>query len=142
MSDTRLGIEPATVEVVRHGLIAAAGEMMINVKHAAYSPSIHEVQDVCVGLLDDRADILACAPGLPMFLADIGEVVRDGSEVLGPDAFQAGDVYISNDPFTIGTHVNNIATYSPVFVEGERVGFAVLRRHLVDKGGSDPGCCS
>jgi len=139
MSQTRVGIDPITVEVVRHGLIAAAGEMMINVKHAAYSPSIHEIQDVCVGLLDNRADILACAPGLPMFLADIGEVVRDGFEVLGPDAFQPGDVYISNDPFTIGTHVNNIATYSPVFVEGERVGFAVVRGHMVDMGGTVPG---
>lgn len=131
--------DPATVEVVRHGLIAAAGEMMINVKHAAYSPSIHEVQDVCVGLLDNDADILACAPGLPMFLADIGEVVRDGFELLGRDAFQPGDVYMSNDPFTIGTHVNNIATYSPIFVDGERVGFAVVRGHMVDMGGTVPG---
>jgi N-methylhydantoinase B len=131
--------DPATVEVVRHGLIAAAGEMMINVKHAAYSPSIHEIQDVCVGLLDDDADILACAPGLPMFLADIGEVVRDGFELLGRDAFQPGDVYMSNDPFTIGTHLNNIATYSPIFVDGQRVGFAVVRGHMVDVGGTVPG---
>jgi N-methylhydantoinase B len=131
--------DPATVEVVRHGLIAAAGEMMINVKHAAYSPSIHEIQDVCVGLLDNDADILACAPGLPMFLADIGEVVRDGFELLGRDAFQPGDVYMSNDPFTIGTHINNIATYSPIFVDGERVGFAVVRGHMVDMGGTVPG---
>src|SRR5438552_3808460 len=54
--------------------------MMINVKHAAYSPSIHEVQDVCVGLLDNDAAILASAPGLPMFLADIGEVGRAAYE--------------------------------------------------------------
>jgi N-methylhydantoinase B len=113
--------------------------MMINVKRAAYSPSIHEVQDVCVGLLGDDAEILACAPGLPMFLADIGEVVRDGFEVLGRDVFQPGDVYISNDPFTIGTHINNIATYSPVFVDGRRVGFAVARGHMVDMGGTVPG---
>ena len=131
--------DPAAVEVVRHGLIAAAGEMMINVKHAAYSPSIHEIQDVCVGLLDNDADILACAPGLPMFLADIGEVVRDGFDLLGRDAFQPGDVYMSNDPFTIGTHLNNIATYSPIFVDGERVGFAVARGHMVDMGGTVPG---
>ncbi len=139
MSEARIAVDPATVEVVRHGLIAAAGEMMINVKRAAYSPSIHEIQDVCVGLLDDEADILACAPGLPMFLADIGEVVRDGFQVLGRNAFEPGDVYMSNDPFTIGTHINNIATYSPVFVDGERVGFAVVRGHMVDMGGAVPG---
>jgi N-methylhydantoinase B len=139
VSQTRTTADPATVEVIRHGLIAAAGEMMINVKRAAYSPSIHEVQDVCVGLLDDGAQILACAPGLPMFLADIGEVVRDGFELLGADVFRPGDVYMSNDPFTIGTHVNNIATYSPIFVDGRRVGFAVVRGHMVDMGGTVPG---
>src|SRR5260370_1688798 len=138
-AQVRVGVDPATVEVVRHGLVAAAGDMMIKVKRAAYSPSIHEVEDVCVGLLGDDAEILACAPGLPMFLADIGEVVRDGFEVLGLDVFQPGDVYISNDPFTIGTHINNIATYSPVFVDGRRVGFAVARGHMVDMGGTVPG---
>ena len=50
-----------------------------------------------------------------MFLADMGEVVRDGLEMLGREAFQPGDVYISNDPYTIGTHLNNVATYSPIF---------------------------
>lgn len=128
-----------SVEVIRHLLVAAAREMMINVKRAAYSPSIHEIQDVCVGLVDRNGGMLACAPGLPMFLADIGEVVRDGFAVLGEDVFEPGDVYISNDPFTIGTHVNNVAAYSPIFHDGELLGFAVVRGHMVDMGGSVPG---
>lgn len=131
--------DPATIEVIRYSLIAAAGEMMINVKRAAYSPSIHQIQDVCVGVVDAEGSILACAPGLPMFLADMGEVVRDGYEVLGRDVFVPGDVYISNDPYTIGTHLNNVATYSPVFFEGSLVAFAVARGHMVDLGGAVPG---
>lgn len=126
-------------EVIRHLLVAAAREMMINVKRAAYSPSIHEIQDVCVGLVNREGAMLACAPGLPMFLADIGEVVRDGFEVLGQNAFEPGDVYISNDPFTIGTHINNVATYSPIFHESELLGFSVVRGHMVDMGGAVPG---
>jgi N-methylhydantoinase B len=128
-----------TTEVIRHLLVAAAREMMVNVKRAAYSPSIHEIQDVCVGLVDARGDMLACAPGLPMFLADVGEVVRDGLELVGAARFEAGDVYISNDPFTIGTHINNVATYSPIFHAGELIGFAVVRGHMVDLGGAVPG---
>ena len=132
-------MDPVDIEVIRYGLIAAADEMMINVQRAAYSPSIHEIQDVCVGLLDSQANILACAPGLPMFLADIGEVVRDGFAVLGPQRFEPGDVYVSNDPFTIGTHINNVATYLPVFFDGSIAGFAVVRGHMVDMGGAVPG---
>lgn len=131
--------DPFTREVIRHLLVAAAREMMVNVKRAAYSPSIHEIQDVCVGLVDARGDMLACAPGLPMFLADVGEVVRDGLELVGAEQFEPGDVYISNDPFTIGTHINNVATYSPIFLAGELLGFAVVRGHMVDLGGAVPG---
>lgn len=139
MTATEVRSDPATIEYVRHALVAAAGEMMINVKRAAYSPSIHQIQDVCVGVVDVDGAILACAPGLPMFLADMGEVVRDGYEVLGRDVFEPGDVYMSNDPFTIGTHINNIATYSPIFFEGRVAGFAVARGHMVDLGGAVPG---
>lgn len=131
--------DPATCEVIRHGLVAAAQEMMINVKRAAYSPSIHEIQDVCVGLVDADANILACAPGLPMLLSDIGEVVRDAFEVIGKANFRPGDIYLSNDPYTIGTHNNNVASYLPVFVDDELIGFSVVRGHMVDLGGAVPG---
>jgi N-methylhydantoinase B len=131
--------DPVTCEVIRHGLVAAAQEMMINVKRAAYSPSIHEIQDVCVGLVDTEANILACAPGLPMFLADIGEVVRDGFKLIGKANFRPGDIFLSNDPYTIGTHNNNVASYLPVFDEGELIGFSVVRGHMVDLGGAVPG---
>jgi N-methylhydantoinase B len=119
--------------------VAAAQEMMINVKRAAYSPSIHEIQDVCVGLVDPEANILACAPGLPMFLADIGEAVRDGFKVIGKANFRPGDIFLSNDPYTIGTHNNNVASYLPVFDDGELIGFSVVRGHMVDLGGAVPG---
>ena len=133
-------VDPVTCEVIRHGLVAAAQEMMINVKRAAYSPSIHEIQDVCVGLVDPEANILACAPGLPMFLADIGEAVRDGFTVIGKANFRPGDIYLSNDPYTIGTHNNNVASYLPVFDDdGELIGFSVVRGHMVDLGGAVPG---
>jgi N-methylhydantoinase B len=131
--------DPVTVAVLRHALVAAADEMMTNVKHAAYSPSIHQIQDVCVGLVDADASILACAPGLPMFLADMGEVVRDGLGLIGRGRFRPGDVYISNDPFSIGTHLNNVATYSPIFAGDELIAFAVARGHMVDMGGAVPG---
>jgi N-methylhydantoinase B len=136
---SRPDLDPATIEIVHHALIALAGEMMVNVKRAAYSPSIHEIQDVAVGLLDAKGNLLACAPGLPMFLADLGECVRDGLELIGRAAMKPGDVFLSNDPFTIGTHINNVATYLPIFWEEELVAFAAVRGHMVDMGGAVPG---
>ncbi|HEY1517978.1 MAG TPA: hydantoinase B/oxoprolinase family protein [Solirubrobacteraceae bacterium] len=139
MSVSARKVDPATIEVVRNALVALAQEMMINVKRAAYSPSIHEIQDVAVGLLDADGQLIACAPGLPMFLADLGECVRDGLELLGRDRMREGDVYLSNDPYTIGTHINNVATYLPIFRGGQIIAFAAVRGHMVDMGGAVPG---
>lgn len=139
MSVSARKVDPATIEVVRNALVALAEEMMINVKRAAYSPSIHEIQDVAVGLLDADGHLIACAPGLPMFLADLGECVRDGLEVIGRDRMREGDVYISNDPYTIGTHINNVATYLPIVLGGHIIAFAAVRGHMVDMGGAVPG---
>jgi N-methylhydantoinase B len=139
MSVSARKVDPATIEVLRHALVALAQEMMINVKRAAYSPSIHEIQDVAVGLLDADGQLIACAPGLPMFLADLGECVRDGLELIGRDRMREGDVYLSNDPYTIGTHINNVATYLPIFRGGQIIAFAAVRGHMVDMGGAVPG---
>jgi N-methylhydantoinase B len=132
-------VDPATIEVLRNAFVALAQEMMINVKRAAYSPSIHEIQDVAVGLLDADGQLIACAPGLPMFLADLGECVRDGLELIGRERMREGDVYLSNDPYTIGTHINNVATYLPIFSGGQIIAFAAVRGHMVDMGGAVPG---
>jgi N-methylhydantoinase B len=139
VSKVRERTDPATVEVIRHALVALAEEMMINVKRAAYSPSIHEIQDVAVGLLDARGRLLSCAPGLPMFLADLGECIRDGLGLIGIDRMRPGDIYLSNDPYTIGTHINNVATYMPIFRDGQVIAFAAVRGHMVDMGGAVPG---
>jgi N-methylhydantoinase B len=139
MSVSARKADPATIEVLRNALVALAQEMMINVKRAAYSPSIHEIQDVAVGLLDADGQLIACAPGLPMFLADLGECVRDGLQLIGRDRMREGDVYLSNDPYTIGTHINNVATYLPIFRDGQIIAFAAVRGHMVDMGGAVPG---
>ena len=129
-----------TTAVIRHGLVAAGDEMMTNVKRAAYSPSIHQIQDVCVGLVDpDRTASSRAPPGCRCSSPTWARSSAIGLELVGLDAFEPGDVYISNDPFTIGTHINNVATYSPIFIDGVLVAFAVVRGHMVDMGGAVPG---
>lgn len=50
-----------------------------------------------------------------------------------------GDVFISNDPYTGGTHFCDVRIVRPVFVEGELIAFTQSNGHWADIGGSTPG---
>src|SRR3546814_12002792 len=50
-----------------------------------------------------------------------------------------GDFYITNDPYSGGQHLQDVFIYSPIFFEGELVGFAGTVAHHLDLGGGNPG---
>jgi len=57
----------------------------------------------------------------------------------GRDVWQFGDVWALNDSYLAGTHLNDISIYSPIFHEGELIGFGASRAHWLDVGAKDPG---
>lgn len=132
-------IDPVTVEVVRNALVAASDEMKINLARTAYSTIIYEVLDFSIGIFDAEANIIAQAAGLPIFLGNLSAAIEDGLEVIGRDGFKPGDVIVSNDPYTTGTHLCDMTIYSPIFFNRELVGFAATRAHWIDVGGKGPG---
>ncbi|UCC88110.1 MAG: hydantoinase B/oxoprolinase family protein [Anaerolineales bacterium] len=134
-------VDPITMEIVRHALIAAADEMKINLMRTAYNTIIYEVLDFSVGLFDRNGDIISQAAGLPIFLGNLGEAVKVVSQDVGLENFVAGDIYLINDTYTSGTHLNDVTVISPVFVDNgqELIGFAASRAHWLDMGGRDPG---
>lgn len=132
-------VDPVTVEVVRNALVAASDEMKINLARTAYSTIIYEVLDFSIGIFDAEANIIAQAAGLPIFLGNLSAAIEDGLEVIGRDEFKPGDVIVSNDPYTTGTHLCDMTIYSPIFFNRELVGFAATRAHWIDIGGKGPG---
>ena len=58
------------------------------------------------------------------------------------DDIRPGDVFLHNDPYTGGTHLNDIAMMFPVFAEGRLVLFPCVRAHWGDVGGTTPGSIS
>ena len=53
--------------------------------------------------------------------------------------WQPGDVWILNDSYLAGTHLNDLTVFAPIFHAGELVGFAASRAHWIDVGAKDPG---
>lgn len=136
-------VDPVTLEIVRNLLIAILDEGEINLSRTAFSPIIYEVKDYCVGLLDRQGRTIAQSRGgIPTFMADLGEPVRDGIEIYGVDGFSPGDVLLINYSTVCGQHLNNMVLYVPIHWEGKLIAFAATRAHWTDIGGRVSGSFS
>jgi N-methylhydantoinase B len=136
-------IDPITLEVIRHGLISAAGQVDANIMRTAFSPYIYEYKDYAVGLVDPDGNLIAQnSGGMPIFVADsVGMAVRDGLEIYGRERFHHGDVLICNHAAVQGQHLNNVVMYTPIFAGAEGadlIGFFAINMHWIDVGGSVP----
>lgn len=141
MNKPAADINPLTLEVVRHSLIAITDELETNLARTAFSPLIYEYKDFAVGLLDADANVIVQgAGGLPIFLADLGGPLKDCIDVLGGlDNIAPGDAILHNYAPVCGQHLNNVNLYSPVYSDGALVAFVGVRIHCADLGGKDMG---
>ena len=132
-------IDPVTVEIIRNALNAAAEDMNATLIRSAYTPIIYECGDCVVALLDDQHRVLGQSAGLPIFLGNLETCTLATEERFGRGVWAPGDIWILNDSYLGGTHLNDITIFGPVFVGTELVGFTASRAHWIDVGSKDPG---
>src|SRR5919202_1409259 len=133
-------LDPVTLEVIRNALPAIANEMSVDLQRTSYNMMIYEVRDYCCALLDPDGQLIAQnIGGVSHFVADLGVVIRDGIAQYGRDGFAPGDVILTNHQRVAGQHLNNMCVYTPFFLDGDLLGFAVVRAHWVDVGGMSTG---
>ncbi|WP_236793470.1 hydantoinase B/oxoprolinase family protein [Amycolatopsis sp. GM8] len=139
MNPTDTVTDPVTTEIIRCALGAAAEDMNQTLIRSAYTPTIYEMKDCSVALLDEHHRVLGQSLGVPIFLGNLEVVTQHTEREHGRDGWRAGDVWILNDPYIAGTHLNDVSVYGPVFAGEDLVGFATCRAHLRDLGGMRPG---
>ncbi|MCK1798181.1 hydantoinase B/oxoprolinase family protein [Streptomyces sp. XM4193] len=132
-------VDPVTVEIIRNAVISAADDMNATLMRSAYTPIIYECGDCVVALLDDEHQVLGQSAGLPIFLGNLESCTRATEERFGREVWQPGDVWILNDSYLGGTHLNDVTIFGPVFTDEELVGFTATRAHWIDVGSKDPG---
>ncbi|WP_158880432.1 hydantoinase B/oxoprolinase family protein [Amycolatopsis anabasis] len=132
-------IDPVTTEIIRCALVQAAEDMNTTLIRSAYTSVIYEAKDCAVALLDHEHNVLGQSSGLPIFLGNLEECTRATERIHGRDVWQPGDIWVLNDSYIGGTHLNDVTVYAPIFVGGALAGFAASRAHWLDVGGKDPG---
>ena len=124
------------LELFTNRFMAIAENMGALLQRTAMSVNIKERLDFSCALLDADGMLVANAQHIPVHLGGLGVCVR---ALLQNCSFEEGDMLVTNHPKFGGSHLPDVTMVSPVFHEGERVGFVVNRAHHVEIGGISPG---
>lgn len=131
--------DPFIVEVVRHGLSAAAEEMSLILVRSARSPLLREAGDLSSTITDADGELVAQGRDIPVHLGAMAYTVRELLKVYPKERMQDGDALIYNLGSIGGNHLNDVKVLRPVFVDGMIVAFALSLAHWPDVGGTWPG---
>ena len=113
---TRNRVDPVVTEIVRNGVIAVTGEMKTNLMRTAYNTIIYEALDFTTGLFTADGRTVSIGLGLPTFIRGMAETVKAKRKHFGDD-IHPGDMFLHNDPYTGGTHLNDVALIYPIFAD-------------------------
>jgi N-methylhydantoinase B len=137
--DVPRGPDGITVEIIRHALLSAAGEMARNLCRTAYNTVVYEIHDYSVNLQDAAGDVVADAPGIAVAMRGNDYGIKKGLEFVGADNMRPGDVFLLNYPYWSSAHTLDPLMFAPIHVDGVLVGFASCRIHSLDFKQKDPG---
>src|SRR5215469_3035147 len=142
--DARAGaivIDPITVEVIANALVYASEEMGIAVRNSAYSPNIKERLDHSCALFDAKGRLIAQAEHIPVHLGSLPWGLTQTLRVIRSElgGVRESEMWVANDPYLTGTHLNDVTVVRPIFYDHRLVGYAANKAHHADVGGSVPG---
>jgi N-methylhydantoinase B len=128
--------DPVTLEILWRRLISIVDEADAAVARTAFSSLLRDAHDYTCMFTDRRGRELAqgtlATPGQSGAMA-LG--IRQLVQRLPADAFRAGDVYITNDPWALAGHLNDVCVLSPMFHRDRLCGFTACILHHADIGG-------
>ncbi len=131
-------LDIVTVEVIGNQLKTIA-EIMGNILvRSSFSANIKERRDCSTAIFDGKGRLISQAEHIPLHL---GSMIGIAKEILKrfPGNIGRKDVFISNDPFSGGTHLPDITIITPFFRKNKLVNFVANIAHHSDIGGAQPG---
>ncbi len=128
-------VDAVLTEIVRNGVIAVTEEMKTNLMRTAYNMIIYEALDFTVGLYTPEGETVSIGLGLPSFIRGMAETVKAKLKHFGAQGLEPGDILVTNDAYTTGSHLYHFTFSLPIFHRGKLSGFACCMAHWTDVGG-------
>jgi N-methylhydantoinase B len=132
---TRKFADAVLTEIVRNGVLAVTEEMKTNLTRTAYNMIIYESLDFTVGLYTAQGETISIGLGLPTFIRGMAETVKAKLAHFGSKGIEPGDILVTNDAYTTGSHLYHFTFSKPIFHGGKLCAFACCMAHWRDVGG-------
>ncbi|HKK84831.1 MAG TPA: hydantoinase B/oxoprolinase family protein, partial [Roseovarius sp.] len=129
--------DPVLLEVFNNLFMSVADQMGATLANTSWSVNIKERLDFSCAIFDDKGDLVANAPHVPVHLGSMSDSIKTVMR-LNPDV-RPGDAFMLNSPFQGGTHLPDVTVVTPVFVGDAPVFWLGSRGHHADIGGRTPG---
>jgi N-methylhydantoinase B len=133
---SRSNFDPVTLEILWRRLISIVDEADAAVARTAFSSLLRDAHDYTCMFTDRRGRELAqgtlATPGQSGAMA-LG--IRKLVQALPAEHFREGDIFITNDPWALAGHLNDVCVLSPIFHRGRLAGFTACILHHADIGG-------
>jgi N-methylhydantoinase B len=122
-------------EIIRNGVLAVTEEMKTNLMRTAYNPIIYEALDFTVGLYTAKGETVSIGLGLPSFIRGMAETIKAKLRHFGEDGLEPGDILVTNDAYTTGSHLYHFTFTQPIFFDGKLTAFVCTMAHWNEVGG-------
>jgi len=128
--------DPITLEILWRRLISIVDESDSTVARTAFSSLLRDAHDYTCMFTDQKGRELAqgtfATPGQSGAMA-LG--IKNLVNKLPADTYKPGDVFITNDPWALAGHLNDVCVLSPIFYKDRLVAFTACVFHHSDIGG-------
>ncbi|MBB4302116.1 N-methylhydantoinase B [Rhodobium orientis] len=131
-------ISPIQRELLKNALVTISDNALVMVMRTARTANVKNSMDFSAAICDGTGNLAAQGLAVPVHLGVVNPALKGCLDYFGDDIAE-GDVLASNDPYSGCSHLNDIFTFKPVYVDGKRVAFVVLVLHHTDLGGRVPG---
>ncbi|HEY6366830.1 MAG TPA: hydantoinase B/oxoprolinase family protein [Candidatus Binatia bacterium] len=137
-----MSVDPVTLQVIQARLAGIVQEMQNSLFRTGYSTIIRESQDASCAILNTAGEVVAQHVVLPLHMGAFPACAAGLLKSYAGPEIHEGDAFITNHPYLGGSpHAPDMAVLSPIFYQGDWVGFAANLAHKSDIGGPVPGSC-
>ncbi len=134
-------MDPVTFSVLMRRLESISQEMSLVLEASSWTSIIALCHDFSCVIYDRAARQVCMYDALPAHTTSMQLVLQEIDKAFGEDLHD-GDIILTNDPYRGNTHVGDVVTATPVFVDGRHLFWSASKAHHMDVGAFIPSSCT
>lgn len=133
--------DPIKYELFHSRLLSAMISAREVAKMISASPMVRDVGELCFTLYTPEGDSIVLSTGIVVHVHTMSRAIKWMIENNYEDdiGIKEGDVFANNDTFIGGVHVPDIMDITPIYNEGEVIGWVGGVTHVLECGSLEPG---